>query len=131
MTKGVVSKDMTLSYKKSTESEFTQLTNLQEVAELGGDVEAIEVTTLDDAARTYTDGLISYGDNLPFKFLYEKEQFTALNALEGVITWLVTLPDGETCTFDGTSSVKLDSVGVGAVLTYTLNVKPQSEMIWA
>lgn len=51
----------------------TELTNLQEIPELGGDVEAIEITTLADAAHTYTDGIKSYGDSLAFKFLYEKE----------------------------------------------------------
>ena len=66
-----------------------------------------------------------------FKFLYEKEQFSALNALTGSHNWKVTLPDNSTCSFGGTSSVKLDGVGVNAALTYTLAVKPNSEMIWA
>jgi hypothetical protein len=44
---------------------------------------------------------------------------------------MVTLPDGLTCTFSGTSSVKLDGVGVNAALTYTLAIKPDSEMVFA
>lgn len=107
------------------------LTNLQEIPELGGETEAIEITTLADAAHTYTNGLISYGDSLAFKFLYEKAQFTALNALSEEQTIVVTLPDAATCTFSGTCSVKLDSVGVNAALTYTLNIKPTSSMVWA
>lgn len=107
------------------------LTNLQEIPELGGDTEAIEITTLADAAHTYTNGLISYGDSLAFKFLYEKAQFTALNALIEEQTIVVTLPDNATCTFSGTCSVKLDGVGVNAALTYTLNIKPTSAMNWA
>ena len=108
-----------------------ELTNLQEVAELGGDSEAIEITTLADAAHMYTDGIKSYGDSLAFKFLYEKEQFMELNAAKEAATWKVELPDGATCSFGGTCSVKLDGVGVNAALTYTLSVKPNSEMIWA
>ena len=73
----------------------------------------------------------NYGDSLAFKFLYDTEQFGVLNALTGVNDWLVTLPDAETCTFKGTSSVKLDGVGVNAPLTYTLAIKPNSEMVWA
>ena len=107
-----------------------ELTNLQEIPELGGDVEAIEITTLADAAHTYTDGIKNYGDSLAFKFLYEAEQFTTLNGLTGSQTWKVELPDGTTCSFGGTCSVKLDGVGVNAALTYTLNVKPNSEMVW-
>lgn len=107
-----------------------ELTNLQEIPELGGDAEAIEITTLADAAHMYTDGIKNYGDSLAFKFLYEKEQFTTLNAA-GEAEWKVELPDGATCTFNGTGSVKLDGVGVNAALTYTLAIKPTSEMVWA
>jgi hypothetical protein len=107
------------------------LTNLQEIAELGGTAEAIEITTLADAAHVYTDGILNYGDSLNFKFLYEKEQFSELNALEGTQPCVVTLPDGATCTFSGTCSVKLDGVGVNAALTYTLSIKPNSAMVWA
>ena len=121
----VISKGITLSYGDKA------LTNLQEIPELGGDVEAIEITTLADAAHTYTDGIKNYGDSLAFKFLYEDEQFTELNSLVGSQTWKVTLPDGTSCSFGGTCSVKLDGVGVNAALTYTLSVKPNSEMVWA
>lgn len=125
----VISKGITLSYKVAS-GEFIELENLQEIPDLGGESEAIEITTLADAAHMYTDGILNYGDSLAFKFLYEKEQFATLNTL-GAATWLVTLPDGETCTFGGTCSVKLDAVGVNAALTYTLAVKPNSAMAWA
>lgn len=107
------------------------LTNLQEIADLGGDVEAIEVTTLADEAHMYVDGIKNYGDNLAFKFLYEKAQFTKLNGLTGAQEIVVSLPDGATCSFTGSCSVKLDAVGVNAALTYTLNIKPNSAMVWA
>ena len=107
------------------------LTNLQEIPELGGTRESIEITTLGDDAHMYTDGILNYGDNISFKFLYEKEQFTTLNGLTGTQNIVVTLPDSSTCTFSGTCSVKLDGVGINAPLTYTLNVKPNSAMIWA
>lgn len=109
----------------------TELKNLQEIPELGGDVEAIEITTLADAAHMYTDGIKNYGDSLAFKFLYEKEQFVTLNGLTESQQWKVELPDGATCTFGGTCSVKLDGAGVNAALTYTLSIKPNSEMVWA
>lgn len=120
-----ISKDIKLFYGE------TELTNLMEIPELGGEVEAIEITTLADAAHVYTDGLLNYGDSLAFKFLYEKEQFATLNALEGSQTWKVQLPDGATCSFGGTCSVKLDGAGLATALTYTLSVKPNSAMAWA
>lgn len=125
----VISKGIELSYKVD-ETEFITLTNLQEIPELGGDSEAIEITTLADAAHMYTDGIKNYGDSLAFTFLYEKEQFTILNGL-GEAEWKVSLPDGATCIFGGTCSVKLAGVGVNAALTYSLAIKPNTEMVWA
>lgn len=127
----VISKGITLSYNVGNSGEFVELTNLQEIPELGGTSEAIEITTLADAAHMYTDGILNYGDSLAFKFLYDKDQFETLVALTGSNGWKVTLPDGLACTFSGTSSAKLDGVGVNAALTYTLAVKPDSEMLWA
>ena len=126
----VISKGIKLSYKTNSEV-YTDLTDLQEIPDLGGESEAIEITTLDDAAHMYTDGILNYGDSLAFKFLYKKEQFSTLSALEGSTGWKVTLPDLETCAFSGTASVKLDGVGVNSALTYTLSIKPDSEMVWA
>lgn len=120
----VISKGITLSYGD------TVLTNLQEIPELGGEVEAIEITTLADAAHMYTDGIKNYGDSLAFKFLYEETQFSTLNGLTESQQWKVTLPDGATCAFGGTCSVKLDGVGINAALTYTLSIKPNTDMVW-
>ena len=121
----VISKGITLSQGEKA------LTNLMEIPALGGAAESIEITTLADAAHMYTDGILNYGDNLAFKFLYEKEQFTMLDALSGSQSWEVSLPDGAKCSFTGSSSVQLDAVGVNAALTYTLSIKPDSAMIWA
>lgn len=109
----------------------TELTNLQEIPDLGGNSESIEITTLADVAHMYTDGILDYGDSLSFTFLYEKEQFLALSAIEDSEDWKVELPDGATCSFSGTGSVKLNGVGVNAALTYTLAIKPDSEMVFA
>lgn len=126
-----ISKGIKLSYKAAEGSEFIELTNLQEIPELGGETEAIDITTLDDGAYMYMDGLKNYGDSLEFKFLYEKAQFTTLEGLEGSIEWQVSLPDDTTCTFGGTCSVRFEGVGVNAALTYLLAIKPNSEMVWA
>lgn len=126
-----ISKGITLAYRLDKAGEFTVLKDLQEIPELGGDTEAIEITTLADAAHMYTNGIKNYGDSLSFKFLYEKAQFATLGALIDEVEWQVSLPDEATCSFNGTCSVKLDGVGVNAALTYTLAVKPSSEMVWA
>ena len=121
----VISKGITLFHADKA------LTNLQEIPELGGTAESIEITTLADPAHMYTDGILNYGDSLDFKFLYEKAQFTQLAGVDGSQSWKVELPDDSTCSFTGTCSVKLDGVGVNAALTYTLSIKPDSAMVWA
>ena len=132
---GYISKGIKLSYKVNTE--FVDLTNLQEIPDLGGTAESIEITTLADDAHMYMNGIKSYGDSLDFKFLYEPTQFNTLAALAGDIDWKVSLPDGlngaidTTCTFKGTASVKIDSVGVNTAMTYTLSIKPTSSMVFA
>ena len=130
MAEAVISKGITLSYG-SEGGQFAALTNLQSIGELGGTAESIEITTLADAAHTYTNGILNYGDSIEFTFLYEKEQFTTLQGFNDAKQWKVTLPDSATCTFGGTCSVKLAGVGVNEALTYTLAIKPNSEMVWA
>lgn len=107
------------------------LTNLQEIPELGGDTDSIEITTLADVAHVYTKGLDNYGENLAFKFLYENTQFLLLNGLGDEEQDIeVTLPDKSSCMFKGFCSAKLDGAGVGAALTYTLNIKPSTAFSW-
>ena len=132
----VISKGITLSYKAKSGSgtTYTDLTDLYEIPELGGDVDKIEITNLSDAAHTYTNGLKNYGDSIAFKFWYAKTQFTTLAAMDEEYSWKVGIPDGTdgaigtTYTFDGIPSVKLDGVGASAALSYTLNIAPTSEM---
>lgn len=108
-----------------------ELTNLLEVPDLGGEADSVEVTTLADGAHVFINGLMSYGDSLAFKFIYDKAQFTELAGMEGAQTWKVQFPDGATCSFGGQCSVKMDAAAVNAALTYTLAVKPSTEMVWA
>lgn len=126
----VISKGIKLSYKAG-EGTYTELTNLYEIPELGGDVDKIEITTLASEAHEYTNGIKNYGDTIAFKFYYEKTQFTTLNGLTDGCDWKVELPDGTSYSFSGTPSVKLDGVSYNAALTYSLNIAPTSAMVVA
>lgn len=127
----VISKGIKLSYKtKGGAGEFTPLTNLFEIPELGGDVDKIEVTTLESEAHEYVNGIKNYGDTVAFKFYYEKEQFATLSGL-GECDWKVDLPGDLAYTFSGEPSVKLDGVSYNAALTYSLNIAPTSAMVVA
>lgn len=130
---GTLSKGIKLSYKAGSASSYTDLTNLQEIPDIGGSADSVEVTTLDDAAHMYINGLLDYGDSLDFTFLYDKTQFNTLSGLSGSVSWKVTLPGtgGLTATFDGEPSVRLNGVGVNDAVTYTLSVKPSSAIAFA
>lgn len=133
---GLLSKGITLSYGSNGTS-LSALTNLQEIPDIGGDIDTVEVTTLADAAHTYINGLLDYGDALEFTFLYDKTQFTTLRGLAGTKYWQVGLPDGTggavgtKATFQGESSVRINGVGTNEAITYTLSVTPNTDITWA
>ena len=133
----LISKGIKLSYGTAGQTTtYTDLTNLQEIPDLGGTSDSIDVTTLADSAYVYINGLKNNGDNLGFKFLYDATQFTTLAGFgDTKKAWKVSLPaDGattKTCTFEGTCSVVFDGVGVNSALTYTLSIKPSTAMTWA
>lgn len=129
---GTLSKGIKLSYKAGSASSYTDLTNLQEIPDIGGSADSVEVTTLADDAHMYINGLKDYGDSLDFTFLYDKTQFTTLDGLSGSVSWKVTLPGtgAAAATFDAEPSVRLNGVGVNDAITYTLSLKPSSAISW-
>ena len=123
----ILSKGIKLSYSSTGTDSYTDLTDLLEIPSLGGSVDKVDVTTLADASKKYINGIKDYGD-LAFKFNYAKAQFTTLNGLTGSVNFKVTLPDTTTATFSGEPSVSLEGVGVGAAMTYTLNISLDSDI---
>ena len=122
---GILTKGITLSYKQ--DGEYVELTNLQEIPEIGnGAPEKVETTTLADSAKTYIAGLGDSGQELSFKFLYEKAQFETLIAIDETCDWKVAMPDGIAATFKGTPSVKFNSAAPNNALGYTLTVIVES-----
>lgn len=126
----ILTKGISLSY--GSENNYTELTNLMEIPEIGnGAPEKVEVTTLADNVKTYIAGLGDSGQELAFKFLYEKEQFQSLLALTESTGWKVSMPDGVYATFTGVPAVKFDGASPNNALTYTLTVIVESEIVFA
>lgn len=138
MAQGLLTKDIELSV--TIDSTPTDLPDLQEIPDLGGDVDKVEVTVLKDGSRKYINGLKDYGD-LAFKFLYGNEDvndsFRILTGLQEdyeddptkeAVEWVVGFPDGTTFTFKGFPSVVVDGAGVGDPITFTLNVALNSDI---
>ncbi len=130
---GILSKDTTLSYKKS--SAFEEIPLLMEVPELGGDPEKVEVTTLADGVKKYIPGVKDLGD-LAFKFLYDNSGATSnyrvLKGLQDAGTaaeFKVTYPDGSEHAFTAFVNVKMDAAAVNAAMTFTASMSLQSDIV--
>lgn len=112
---------------------FTEIPDLQEIPELGGDPEAIDVTTLKDKVKRSIPGVTDLGD-LAFTFLYDKDNFLALKSgfvATTVYDFKVEFSDGLAATFSAIPNVKLSGGGSNTALTYSINMSLQSEIEFA
>ena len=129
---GILSKGITLSYKKDTQ--FVVIPDLQEVPDLGGSAEKVDVTTLADGNYKYINGIKDFGD-LAFKFLYsnsgEASHYRVCRGLEDagkVVEWKVSFPDGTSFEFSGEPSTTIDGQSVNSAITFTLNITLNSDI---
>ena len=129
---GILSKGITLSYKKDLE--YVVIPDLQEVPDLGGSAEKVDVTTLADANYKYINGIKDFGD-LAFKFLYsntgEASNYRVCRGLEEagkVVEWKVEFPDGTGFEFSGEPSTTIDGQSVNSAITFTLNITLNSDI---
>ena len=131
---GILSKGTTLSVKKDGSTSFTEIPDLMEVPELGGDPEKVEVTTLKDGVKKYIPGVKDLGD-LAFKFLYDNSGANSnYRVLRGVqesgkpAEFKVEYPDGTGHAFTAYVNVKMDAAAVNGSLTFTASMSLQSEI---
>lgn len=130
---GILSKGIKLSYEK-TNNQFVEIPDLQEVPELGGSVEKVEVTTLADGAKRYIKGIVDYGD-LSFKFLYDnstaESSYRVLKGIEDagqIKKFKVEFPDKTVFAFSASVITKVSSAGVNGALTFTANLTLNSKI---
>lgn len=129
---GIISIGATLGYSAVPATTYTTAPDLQDIPELGGAADKVEVTTLADGTRRYINGLVDYGD-LQFTFLYDNDDaassWRVLQGFNGILkSWKITLPDTTAFTFTGYAYVKLNAVAVNAPLTFTLSINLNSAM---
>jgi hypothetical protein len=126
---GILTKGITLGYKAADGSDYTTLTNLMEIPEIGnGTPETVDVTVLTDDVKKSIAGLGDSAQDLAFKFLYEREQFVTLMAMNTSCSWKVSMPDGVAATFTATPSIRYDSASPNNALTYTLTLIVESKI---
>lgn len=128
---GILSKGIKFAYSATGADDYKEVKNLQEIPSLGGTPDKVETTCLENANKTYINGLIDYGD-LAFKFLYdnsgETSNYRVLKGLTGINHFKVTFPDTTEFTFSGECSCSIDSVATNAPLTFTANIALNSDI---
>jgi len=130
---GISSKGTTLGVKETTSApSFTIIGAVQEVPDVGGKPDKIEVTTLDDSMKRYIPGLVDPGD-LAFKLLYdnssEASNFRIAKSVEGqILPYEVTYPDGTKHDFTAASYASMDSAKQGDPLTFTMTLMLNSSI---
>ena len=126
----------TLGYKKKGSTEdYTNLTGLKEIPELGDDPEKVENTGLADKVKQYEFGIGDAGD-LTHKFKYENTSENSpyrvmrkAGATKEVLSFCEELPDGTRYEYDAQVSVKRSGGGVNGVMEWDLNMALQSEIV--
>lgn len=134
MATGILSRGITLSYATTASGTYTAIPDLQEIPDLGGDVDTVETTTLADSAKRYIQGIKDYGD-LEFNFLYDNSESTSnyrvLRGLEeagNIVYWKVAFPDTTTFSFSGSVITAIDGAGVGDALTFKATITLNSDI---
>ncbi len=125
----------TLGYKKRGSSEqYTILTGLKEIPELGEEPEKVENTCLADKVKQYEYGIGDAGE-LTYKFKYENKSekspyrvMRLAGANKEVLSFCETLTDGTKYEYDAQVAVKRTGGGVNGVMEWTLNMALQSEI---
>ena len=124
-----------LGYKKKGASgDYTDLTGLKEIPELGEDPEKVENSGLADKVKQYEYGIGDAGD-LTYKFKYENTSeispyrvMRKAAATKEVLSFCETLPDNTKYEYDAQVSVKRSGGGVNGVMEFDLNMALQSEI---
>ena len=118
-----------------TPGAYIEIPGLQEIPELGGDPEQIDVTVLTDTVKRSIPGVQDLGD-LAFTFLYSKANYLALTGDGGlksdkVYSWKVEFSDGLAATFTAIPNVKLGGGGVNAAVNFSINMSLQSSITFS
>ena len=137
---GLLSLGIKLGYKAhgGSETTYTNLPGLQEIPDLGGEPERVDVTTLADASRRYINGIKDY-DSFAFTFLYDAGRngvYTICKGLEdGYLAdptayqdWQLEFPDGAKFNWSGACTCNIIGQSVNTAIQFTLNIALNSDM---
>lgn len=127
----------------ATGTEYKKLVDIVSFPDLGGEVEAIDVTTLSDKMKKYIPG-IQEADKMSFEANYDKNDYATIKAMEGteqkLAVWFgaTTADDTDTPTgsegkysFPGYVGVHINGGGVNEAVKMTITVIPSGPIVEA
>lgn len=124
---------ITLGIKKGAAADYTILTGLKEVPELGVEPEKVDNTCLADKVKIAELGIGDPGD-LSYKFKWENTANGSYRTLREIAdsgekaAFEETFPDGTKFQFEAQCSLKVGGGGVNAAIEYTLTLGLQSDI---
>ena len=131
---GILSKDITLSYKTSASGTYAQIHNLQETPDIGGAANQVDVTTLENESYVYINGLRENSE-MTFVFLYDNDESTSnyricrgLEESGDAIYWQIELPDETKFEFTGQCSTTIVGQGVNSAIQFNLTINRNSDI---
>ncbi|MDO4333828.1 MAG: phage tail protein [Eubacteriales bacterium] len=123
-----------LGYKASGATEYTELSGLKEIPEIGSTPEKVENTTLKDKIKKYENGIGDPGD-MVYKFKYDNtaadspyRKFREMEASGGTYDFQETDADGTKIQFSAQVSTKRTGGGVNGVIEFDVTMALQSEL---
>lgn len=120
---GLASQGTMLEYSEDG-TKWNEVGGVKSIPEMGGSPQTIDVTTLKSTRQESIEGL-QQSQSLAFQCVYQGDNFKTLAPLSGnkkQYKWKVTFPDGTTSTFTGSFTIKTDSYGPNAALTFTITI---------
>ena len=131
---GILSKDITLSYKETANGTYAQIHNLQETPDIGGAANQVDVTTLENESYVYINGLRENSE-MTFVFLYDNDEATSnyricrdLEEGGNAVYWKVELPDETAFEFTGQCSTTIIGQGVNSAIQFNLTINRNSDI---
>lgn len=132
---GMLTRGTYLKYSATQEGEYTIIPDLQEIPDLGQEPETVEVTTLEDGAHRYIDGLKDTGGSIDFTFLYGCVEGSGYKVCRGIEKlnkthfFKIVLPDGTEIAFSGKLTTRIPGFGTNAAVQFTASIAVGSDFV--
>ncbi len=121
-------------------NQWTKLLDIKNFPKLGGEPEAIEITTLSDRMKRFIPGLEN-SENLPFKANYDSDDYDRVDALRGktehYAVWFGGTEEGGELTptgefgkfeFDGEARIYVEGGETNNPVEMTVTIVPSTEI---